>query len=69
MNINKNEIHAVERLRSLYQSFSSAFLTLISIVQGAVLSYFALIVGENLHDFNVARWMLAGATFLVIVVI
>ena len=55
------------RLGILYQSWPAVFMTLISIVNGAIFGYFALIVGENFQNFDLARWVMVAATFLGIV--
>ena len=58
---------STSRLRILQQSWTSVFMTLTSIVMGAVFGYFDLIVGENLQNFDLARWVMAGSTFLAII--
>jgi hypothetical protein len=54
-------------LVNLQRSSTSIHMTLISIIQGAVLSYLAVVVADNFRDFDLARWLMAVLTFLTIV--
>jgi hypothetical protein len=53
-----------ERIKGTY---SAAFLTLISIIQGAAFSYFIAVVSTGYQHFGFTQWMLALNTFLLIV--
>jgi hypothetical protein len=47
--------------------FSTTYLTLITIIQGAALGYLVIVVDARAKSFQTADWILAGTTFLFIV--
>jgi hypothetical protein len=50
-------------------AFMQLYLTLISVVQGAVAGYLASVVNDVYSSLSVSQWILIGATFLQIVAI
>ena len=58
-----------EGLENLRRSFTSIYMTLVSIIQGAVLSYLVVVVADNFRGFDLARWLMAVVDFLMVVAI
>src|SRR5262245_43286659 len=55
-------------LRRLEFSFSTVYLTLTSIIQGATFSYLAAVVLGNYRSYGLTEWILTATTFAVIVI-
>jgi len=53
-------------LKALQSSFSSTYLTLMSIIQGAGLGYLVFVVDNGCGSFRPVNWLLSGTTFLII---
>jgi hypothetical protein len=56
-------------LSALRESFSTTYLTLMSIIQGATLGYLVVVVDEGLAVFTTATWLMVATTFLIIVAV
>jgi glycerol uptake facilitator-like aquaporin len=54
-------------LETFRKSSSSIQMTLISIIQGAVLSYLVVVVADNFRNFDIARWIIVITTFSTVV--
>jgi len=53
----------------LWDSFGATYITLISIIQSALLGFLIFGIQENYKDLTPLQWVISGATFLAIVAI
>ena len=56
-------------LSHLKDSFTSIYLTILSIIQGVALTSLAVVVADGYRHFTPAQWALAALTFLILIII